>query len=787
MDKQKKYQKIANKVMELGTMYSSLTDEELKDKTSQFRHRLKLGEKIDSLVPEAFATVVEANARLLGMKPYFVQILGAVTLFFGDIAEMKTGEGKTLTATMALYTRGLLGKGNFLITSNPYLAWRDAEEVGKVYEFLGLTFAVGVAKENSEEEIDKEIVYASDIVYTTHSALGFDYLFDNLATEIYEQYVTKFQYVLIDEIDSILLDMAQVPLVISGAPKVQSNLFELSNFVVNTLVEDEDYEKSLDEKNVWFLEKGILKMETVLGVEGLLTEQWKDLYRHLTLALRANHLLKNGKDYIVEDIGVTLLDEANGRKLEGSKLQAGFHQAIEAKENVKISEETRAMGTITYQNLFKKFPIISGMSGTAKTDEEEFKMTYNVEVIEIPTNLPNNRLDHKDKIFLTNEAKIQASLNVVKENIEKGRPILIGTGSVSISMLYSMILLQEKIAHNVLNATSVSKEKLIVLEAGKAGSVTVATSIAGRGTDIKLDDVAKSRGGLFVLGTERMTSERIDNQLRGRAGRQGEPGESEFFVSFEDKIVIQNAPQWVKRAKKSLEKKVEKGKIDPSQPLGEKYRKVIEKIQRIRKNQEIQERKQTLEFDMTIHYQREKIYAVRNDILVSSEKELDALLQLSTTKAIQQFLSKKENLSREKVIDFIHNYLDYNFDIVQFQRNYEYNAKGLKTFLHRIIQEQQQMILSKFDNDVQRMYYKRTIILKAVDTMWIEQTDNLQQLKAVISARSWGQKNPVFEFQEEAQKSFLEMEKEIYLNVLRNLLLSDLTKNFDGSYDIDFP
>ncbi len=531
----KKYKRIANKIIKLIPTYKAMSDSDLQNQTILLKERLANGEKAEKLLPQAYAIVAEADRRVLGLEPYYVQILGGIALFYGNVAEMKTGEGKTLTATMPMYLRGLMGKGNFLITSNSYLAWRDAEEVGKVYRWLGLTISVGVPKDASEEEVDKEAVYGSDIIYTTHSALGFDYLFDNLATTLEEQYVNTFNYVLIDEIDAILLDMAQTPLIISGAPKVQSNLFETSDWFVKSLSEGEDYLKSEDKRNVWFKEEGIKKAEKYFGIHGILTEEWRDLYRHLVLALRANQLLEENRDYVVEEGEILLLDEANGRKLIGTKLQAGLHQAIEAKEGVEITNETRSMGSITYQNLFKKFKILSGMTGTAKTDAEEFRETYNVNVIQIPTNKPIKRVDHPDEVYVTNKAKVLSSLKAVKEALKKGRPVLVETGSVAMSNLYSLLLLQQKIPHNLLNATTVAKESLIVSEAGRKGAVTVATSMAGRGTDIKLDPEAKESGGLLVLGTERMTSDRIDFQLRGRAGRQGDPGDTVFLFRWKTK------------------------------------------------------------------------------------------------------------------------------------------------------------------------------------------------------------------------------------------------------------
>lgn len=785
----KKYKKIANKIIKLIPNYKAMSDAELQNQTTLLKERLASGEKIEKLLPCAYAVVAEADRRVLGLELYYVQILGGIALFYGNVAEMKTGEGKTLTATMPMYLRGLMGKGNFLITSNSYLAWRDAEEVGKVYRWLGLTISVGVPKDASEEEVDKEEVYGSDIVYTTHSALGFDYLFDNLATTLEEQFVNTFNYVLIDEIDAILLDMAQTPLIISGAPKVQSNLFETSDWFVKSLSEGEDYLKSEDKRNVWFKDAGVEKAEKYFGIQGILTEEWRDLYRHLVLALRANQLLEENRDYVVEEGEILLLDEANGRKLIGTKLQAGLHQAIEAKEGVEITNETRSMGTITYQNLFKKFRILSGMTGTAKTDAEEFRETYNVNVIQIPTNKPIKRVDHPDEVYVTNKAKVLSSLNAVKEALKNNRPVLVETGSVAMSNLYSLLLLQQKIPHNLLNATTVAKESLIVSEAGRKGAVTVATSMAGRGTDIKLDPEARESGGLLVLGTERMTSDRIDYQLRGRAGRQGDPGDTVFFVSMEDKIVVESAPKWVAKSRKKLIAENELKDTEETQPLNEKkYDKIIQKSQANRKNQEVESRKNILEYDEIISVQREMIYAARNKIMSGSPKFMEDIIQRSAKNAIDSFVSKKANLNRNDLIDFIYNNIAYNFDASEIDQELtEYSKKKVSEYLNRLISTQIDHLHFMIPDSFQQLYFRRIVILKAIDTMWIEQSDNLQQLKAVVNGRSWGQHRPIYEFQIEARRSFFEMKEEIWLNMLRNLLLSDLVYNSDGSIDVDFP
>lgn len=783
----KRYEKIAHKIIALAETYQQMSDEELQTQTANFREQLEQGTKLENLLIPAYAVVVETDRRILGMKPYFVQILGAIALFFGNVAEMKTGEGKTLTATMPLYLHGLKGKGNFLITSNPYLARRDAKEMSKVYEFLGLSVEIGVP-EFEDEEIDKEVVYAADIVYTTNSALGFDYLFDNLAVIVEKQFINQLNYVLIDEIDAILLDMAQTPLVISGAPKVQSNFYALANWFVKGIAEDEDYQLSENQKSVWFTEMGIQKAEAYFGVQHILSEEWRDLYRHLVIALRANYILHINRDYVVDDGEIVLLDETNGRKLAGTKLQAGLHQALEAKENVVITKETRSMGSITYQNLFRKFSVISGMTGTALTDADEFRETYNLDVITVPTNKPINRVDHPDLVFLTNRAKIMASLEAVKGALLVDRPILIEAGSVSMSTLYSLILLQNGIPHNLLNATTASRESWIISEAGKHGAVTVATSMAGRGTDIKLDSRSKKQGGLFVIGTERMTSDRIDNQLRGRSGRQGDPGDSVFYVSLEDRIVVESAPKWANRKRQEMLEELDKGKLAENVSLSErKYRKVIDKSQAIRKNQEVAARRNTLEFDEIITIQRDTIYKTRNMIMTALLEELDQLIHYSFNQAIDHYCNDTTNLNSEALTDFIFNTIDYDFDPRRVIELGELTKKNVKEFLVELIRERLAVAMRPLANLYQQIYFKRLILLKALDQQWIEQSDNLQQLKVVVNGRNWGQHRPIYEFQIEAKRSFEQMKKEVSIQILKNMLLSELVPDEDGSIDVEFP
>lgn len=523
----RKYSKITKKILALDKEYQQLSGEKLQEKTIIFRKKLAQGASLESILVDAYAAIREADYRILGLKPFENQVLGGVILHFGAVAQMNTGEGKTLTATMPMYLNGLTGPGNFLVTVNEYLANRDAEEINKVYHWMGLTSASGVSPDG--EELNMQAIYNNDIVYTTNSTLGFDYLTDNLVEKIGDKKLNDLNFALVDEVDSVLLDAAQTPLVISGSPRVQSNLFNSMDRIVKSLQKDKDYEFSDDLTNVWFTKEGIRHLEKYLGVKNLVSKKWSDVYRHLVLALQANYTIKRNQAYVVVNNEVLLLDSENGRALSGMKRESGIHQAIEAKEEVPLTEQTRAMASITLQNFFKMFKKLSGMTGTAVTSAREFMDVYNLPVLKVPTHKPNIRIDRPDVVYATMDEKIEATVEMVKEAYKIKRPVLLKTGSLSLSRLYSRVLLKNGIVHNVLNAQSESKEAMIVADAGQAGAITVATSMAGRGTDIKLGPGVKEKGGLLVIGTERMNSRRVDDQLRGRAGRQGDPGESIFW------------------------------------------------------------------------------------------------------------------------------------------------------------------------------------------------------------------------------------------------------------------
>lgn len=791
MLKMQRYKHIASKIYKILPKYRAMSDEVLQSQTQIFRQELEQGKSLVDILPHAFAVVIEANKRVLGMEPYYVQLLGGLALFFGNIAEMKTGEGKTLVATMPLYTRALEGtKGNYLITANEYLAERDGQEMGKVFKWLNLSVGIGIG----EEELDfekKQALYASDIIYTTHSKLGFDYLFDNLGSELSEQVVRKFNFAIIDEIDAVLLDGAQTALVISGGPKVQSNYYQICDWFVKSLASD-DYEYSDDKRRIWLSENGLSKLELYFDIKDVFNKQYIEFYRHIILALQANYLKKKEKDYVVVEDKVLLLDVVNGRTMPGVKLQGGIHQAIEAKEEVEISNETKTLGTISYQSLFKKFKRLSGMTGTAKTDEKEFMETYHLAVVEIPTHRPLNRIDRPDQIYVANQTKIEASLREVKEGMEQQRPVLIEAGSVSMSNLYSLVLLQNRIPHNLLNAQTAAREKQIIQDAGRAASVTLATSMAGRGTDIKLTPEAISNGGLKVVGTERMSSKRIDNQLRGRAGRQGELGEAVFFVSLEDKMIIENSPKWVRKMRHSLMRKINQGKRISSDPI-ENFRLkwVMNNAQKKLSISEVQSRKNTLAYDTILSEQRHHIYHARNQVMAENDAYLENIIVECMSRVIANFLKNSETLSQEVVADFVFNNMksDYPLIEIKWQSNHEKKGeeKQIYSFLMKLSKKLFEQSFNRFKEHQQLRYFKKVIILRAIDQAWIEQLDYLQQLKTMVNGRDMAQHKPINEFEREARLHFYQMEEDIFLNIFRSVLLSELKQMADGSIDIEFP
>lgn len=781
--------KILAKVKSFESEMAGLSDADLRKKTQEFKERLTAGETLDDLLPEAYAVVREADKRVLGMFPYDVQVMGAIVLHEGNVAEMATGEGKTLTATMPLYLNALSGQGAMLVTTNTYLALRDAQEMGQVYRFLGLTIEAAVVADETENLTPKQkrLIYQADIVYTTNSALGFDYLIENLAENKDSQYLSSFNYVIIDEIDSILLDSAQVPLVISGAPRVQSNFYSIMDTFITTLKEEEDYHYDDEKNEVWLTSKGILAAESFLDLEHLFSKENQELVRHLNLALRAHKLYKKDKDYVVrqgdKEAEVVLLDRATGRLLEMTRLQGGQHQAIEAKEHVKLTEETRAMASITYQNLFRLFRKISGMTGTGKVVESEFMETYSMSVIKIPTNQPVIRQDLPDQLYQTLPEKVFASLDEVKHYHAQGNPLLIFTGSVEMSEIYSSLLLREGIAHNLLNANNAAREAQIIAESGQKGAVTVATSMAGRGTDIKLGPGVADLGGLVVIGTERMENQRIDLQIRGRSGRQGDPGISKFFISLEDDLLRKWGPDWLKKFYKDYS--TEEVQQHPVQLGQRRFRRLVAKAQRASESSAKMSRRMTLEYAQCMKIQREITYAERNR-LIQAEERIDEEISRVLSQVIHQAAYEKSYETRADLYRFILDHFSYHAERIPYDFDI-YSPEKIAELLQDIAEQELQAKKAYLKSDKLFTHFQRVSVLKAIDENWVEQVDYLQQLKTALSGQHFSMKNPLVEYYQEAYDGFEYMKERMKQQIVKNLLMSELALNPKGEVIMYFP
>jgi len=779
----RKVKRILRKINSLKGKMESLSDQELAAKTVEFRQRLAKGETVDDLLVEAFAVVREADKRVLGMFPYDVQVMGGIVIHQGNVAEMNTGEGKTLTATMPVYLNALTGKGAMLITTNNYLAKRDAEEMGQVYRFLGLTIGVPFTDDPKEELTPekKKKIYASDIIYTTNNNLGFDYLHDNLAANQEGKFLRPFDYVIIDEIDDILLDSAQTPLIIAGAPRVQSNHYGIIDTLVTTLVEGEDYIFKEEKDEIWLTTKGAKAAESFLGIDHFYKEEHAVFARHLVYAIRAHKLFTKDKDYVIRGNEMVLVDKGTGRLMEMTKLQGGLHQAIEAKEHVKLSPETRAMASITYQSLFKMFNKISGMTGTGKVAEKELIETYNMSVVRIPTNRPRQRIDYPDNLYVTLPEKVYASLEYIKEYHAKGNPLLVFVGSVEMSQLYSSLLLREGIAHNVLNANNAAREAQIISESGQMGAVTVATSMAGRGTDIKLGKGVAELGGLIVIGTERMESQRIDLQIRGRSGRQGDPGMSKFFVSLEDDVIKKFGPSWVHKKYKDYQVQ------DMTQPevlKGRKYRMLVEKAQHASDSAGRSARRQTLEYAESMNIQRDMVYKERNR-LIDGSRDLEDVVEKIIASYIGQVTSSSYE-SRELLFHFIVTNISFHIKEVPDYVNVT-DKTAVRSFMKQVIDKELSEKKELLDQHGLYEQFLRLSMLKAIDDNWVEQVDYLQQLSMAIGGQSASQKNPIVEYYQEAYAGFEAMKEQIRADMVRNLLMGLVEVTPKGEIMTHFP
>ena len=764
----KKLHFLLGKVKEECKKVKNLSDYELKNKTLEFKERLKNGDTTDDILPEAFAVCCEADYRVLGMFPFDVQILGGIALHLCYLAEMNTGEGKTLTATMPLYLNGLTGKSTILVTANEYLAIRDAQEMGQVYEFLGLSVKAGVTRDTNErlDNDQKKEIYAADIVYTTHGSLGFDYLLNNLVHSKEERFMRELYYVIIDEADSVLLDSASMPLVISGSPRVQSNLYGITDFFVTTLVEDEHY--IVEDNKVWLTDKGIEYAQRYFRIENLYSKENFDVLRHVVLALRAHYLMDKDVDYVVTDSGeIVLLDKSTGRKMNGMKLRGGSHQAIEEKERLKLSQEQRSVASITYQNLFNLFPKMSGMSGTIADGKDELLEVYNKRVVIIPPRKPLARKDLPDKYFKTSEEQFDA---VIKETVKRhntGQPVLLIASLISDTEMLSKLLVQENIEHSVLNANNAFWEAEIIKEAGQRNVVTVATSMAGRGTDIHLGPGVKELGGLCVLGIGRMNNTRDERQARGRAGRQGEPGVSIFYTSLEDDVCEILGDDF-------LEKYIEKDKHISKRRI----KKLINKSQKIKSESSVFQRKNSVDYDSVMQRQRTIMYKTRNDLLDGKSLDENYLLSICEDN-IKDFMKSNKKLDSYGVHRYVLDNLSYRLQ--EMDESTKNQKEYLIQYSEMAFNNKKKAIGDRFSE------YCRLCTLKALDDGWIEEVDYLQQLQAAISGRSSAQRNLLFEYQREARISFEDMEKTIKKAMIRNILLGEVSFGKDNEMIILYP
>ena len=732
-------------VLALEEEYANKTDDELKEKTNEFRNRLNNGETLDDIMPEAFAVSREAAKRVIGEFPYPVQLEGALVLHKGDIAEMKTGEGKTLTSVMAVYLNALEGKGVHVITVNEYLAERDSKWMGDIHRFLGLT--VGLNKRELTPA-QKRQAYECDITYTTNSEVGFDYLRDNMVTRIEDRVLRPLNFALVDEVDSILIDESRTPLIISGGQKQTANQYINADKFVKKLKAEEDYEIDIKGKTVSLTESGVAKGEKAFGVSNLYDLDNTNLVHYISQALRANYIMHKDVEYVVEDGEVIIVDQNTGRKMPGREYSDGLHQAIQAKEGVNIRQETVTMATITYQNFFRLYNKLAGMTGTAKTEEEEFLDIYNMRVVEIPTNKPVARIDYPDLVYGTKKAKYEALVEEVKELHEKGQPVLVGTISVETSELISRLLKKERIKHEVLNAKNHAREADIIAKAGHEGAVTIATNMAGRGTDIKLTEESRSLGGLAVLGSERHESRRIDNQLRGRSGRQGDPGFSRFYVSLEDELMIRFGSErlsglFAQMGDAAIENKTVSKAISSAQTR-------VEGV-----NFDV--RKSLLDYDNVMSQQRETMYEQRNFLLENEDvhEVVENMFKRVNERIVLDNVTlegKNETIDYENIIDRVSKLGVTSLKVE--------DIKGLSK--EEIAEKCYKTSFEAYDKKIAPIYdqvmpAEKTMVLRLMDRAWINQIDIMSKLREGIHLRSYASNNPLQAYVEEGYELFEDM------------------------------
>lgn len=766
--------KLADKVIALESQMSALEDADFPVKTEEYKARYAQGESLDALLPEAFALVREGAKRVLGLFPYKVQIMGGITLHDGNIAEMRTGEGKTLTATMPVYLNALSGDGVHVVTVNEYLASRDAREMGELYNFLGLTVGLNLTGMSSEE---KRAAYAADITYSTNSELGFDYLRDNMVVYKSQMVQRPLNYAVVDETDSILIDEARTPLIISGQAEKSTVLYQRADMFVKGLKEEEDYTIDLTSKTISLTDEGINKAEQTFRLPNLYDVDNSALVHHIDQALRANYIMLRDIDYVVDEGKVKIVDGFTGRIMEGRRYSDGLHQAIEAKEGVEVENESKTMATITYQNYFRMYRKLSGMTGTAKTEEEEFREIYNMNVIAIPTNRPVQRIDGHDLIYPSLRSKFRAVVQDIKQRHEAGQPILVGTVAVETSELLSNLLRAEGIPHEVLNAKNHFKEAEIIMSAGQRGAVTIATNMAGRGTDIKLGKGVKELGGLCVIGTERHESRRIDNQLRGRSGRQGDPGATQFYLSLEDDLMKRFGGEKMQAIWERLNL-TDEG--DDNFIQSKMLTRQVESSQKRVEGNNYDTRKSVLEYDEVMREQREIIYSQRLQIINeenSLEKVTKGMIRRTIHRVVESHtLTDQKDWNLEGIVDFAHNSICAP-DELSISDLEGKTAAEIEELLYEKAMEIYKEKQEQLNGDNQMLEFEKVVILRVVDRKWTDHIDDMDQLRQSVGLRGYAQIDPLTEYQTEGYERFQQMIAAIDYDVTRILMKSQIRQN----------
>ena len=769
----KRFMKIADQIEAKSDEYEKLTDKQLQNKTEEFKKELENGKTLDDILVDAFATVREAAKRVINEKPFYTQVLGALAIHYGNIAEMKTGEGKTLTSVMPAYLNALTGKGVHIVTVNEYLASRDAAWMGQIFEFLGLTVGTNLRDLSPAEKRER---YNCDVLYSTNNEIGFDYLRDNMVVRKEDRVQRPLNFAIVDEVDSVLIDEARTPLIISGGAMHSNNQYLDAQRFVKDLKENEDY--IIDEKtnSINLTDEGSRKCESFYGIDNMYDIKHSALVHHINQALRANFTMKNEVDYVVQDGKVVIVDQFTGRLMQGRAFSEGLHQAIEAKEGVKINEETKTLATITFQNLFRMYKKLSGMTGTAKTEEEEFRNIYNMYVIQIPTNKPVIRKDMADLIFATKQDKYNAIIKEIKERHATGQPVLVGTIAIETSELISNMLKKERIKHEVLNAKNHAREAEIIAKAGEIGSVTIATNMAGRGTDIKLGEGVKELGGLCVIGTERHESRRIDNQLRGRAGRQGDPGYTQFFVSFEDDLMVRFGTDRFKDLLQAA------GLGTTINLRSKTMTRNVETAQKKVEGNNFDIRKSLLQYDDVMGRQREIMYERRNEIL-DSESIHESIINLIKDHIYNLVMSHL--VEQPELLEFdcseICEYVNENL-----LRNSNMKlSEIINKSKDEVIQILEDKIIGEYENKIKDLPeeivndFEKVIALRVIDTHWMEHINTMDHLKEGIGLRSYAQNNPLVEYTNEGFQLFDEMLDTINREITKYLLKAEIKQNLE--------